>query len=188
MSGASSNTRTSTAISRAPSRRLQSARPARSPTERCDMTNGLSSPRAAQGPPGPAPEAARGAPPPSDAFAGILGDAQQARTATAEGQSPEKPTAARDDCTTPAQTAPGDTPTDAPTPDAAATAAAVLAALPVPVQVTPTPSAPEAEATPVAPASTAMPVAAVPAPVVAPEAAEQIAAVPVAPEAPAAAT
>src|SRR3954468_14293546 len=101
MSGASSSTRTSTAASRAPSRPPRSARPAPSPTERCDMTNGLSSPTAAQGPPTPAPAAARGAPPPSDASAGILGDAQQARTATAEAQSPEKPTAA-DDCGTPA--------------------------------------------------------------------------------------
>src|SRR3954452_4454754 len=113
MSGASSSTRTSTAARRAPSRPPPSARPAPSPTERCDMTNGLSSPKAAQGPPTPAPEAARGAPPPSDAFAGILGDAQQARPATAEGQSPEKPTAAPDDCTSPAQTtAPGEAPAD----------------------------------------------------------------------------
>ena len=48
--------------------------------------NGLTSPKAgvADWPPGPAPRAARGAPQPSDAFAGIL-DSQQARTATAEG-------------------------------------------------------------------------------------------------------
>lgn len=53
------------------------------------MTNGLTSPRAAERPPGPTPQAARGAPPPSDAFAGML-DAHQARTAIAEGHSPEK--------------------------------------------------------------------------------------------------
>src|SRR3954468_15018102 len=125
MSGASSSTRTSTAASRAPSRPPRSAHPVPSPTERCDMTNGLSSPRAGQGPrapeASPAPEAARGAPPPSDAFAGILRDAQHARTPTAEGQSPEKPTAA-DDCGTPTAAAPsaepsadGDTPTPTPT-------------------------------------------------------------------------
>ena len=54
--------------------------------------NGLTSPKtgAADWPPGPRPRAARGAPEPSDAFAGML-NAQQARTATAEGQekSPE---------------------------------------------------------------------------------------------------
>jgi flagellar hook-length control protein FliK len=56
------------------------------------MTNGLSPSRAgaADWPPGPAQQAARGAPPPSDAFAGIL-DAQQARTAIAEGQTPSEP-------------------------------------------------------------------------------------------------
>src|SRR4051812_42132808 len=53
------------------------------------MTNGLTSPKATDRPPGPTPQAARGAPPPSDAFAGML-DAHQARTAIAEGHSPEK--------------------------------------------------------------------------------------------------
>src|SRR5581483_4286341 len=96
----------------------------------------------AQGPPSPAPEAARGAPPPSDAFAGILGDAQQARTATAEGQSPEKPTPADDSAAPvaapPAKpTADGETSTSTATPDAVAAAAAILVALPAPVQVTP---------------------------------------------------
>src|SRR3954469_19244750 len=101
------------------------------------MTNGLTSPKPAQGPPGPQPEAARGAPPPSDAFAGILDDAQQARTAAAEGQSPDKPTAgddraaqqpqAQSDATKPAD---GSTPVADP---AVAAAAAVLAALQVPV-------------------------------------------------------
>jgi hypothetical protein len=105
------------------------------------MTNGLSSPKAAEGPRAPAPEAARGAPPPSDAFAGILGDAQQARTATAEGQSPDKPQAGGDDGATPTPT-PTSTPTptpaaaDTPTPDATVVAA-VLAAVPVPVQAAP---------------------------------------------------
>src|SRR4051812_29877052 len=141
--------RTSTAASPARSPRPQSAPPARSPTERCDMTNGLSSPKAAQGPPSPAPEAARGAPPPTDAFAGILGDAQQARTATAEGQSPEKPTTA-DDCASPSS-APAAEPTPAgdtstPAPDAVAATAAILAALPVPVQAAPGAAAAETPA------------------------------------------
>src|SRR3954471_8066989 len=84
-------TRTSTAdspLSRPPrSLRL----PGPSHTARCDMTNGLSSPKATDRPPGPTPQAARGAPPPSDAFAGML-DAHQARTAIAEGhsESPER--------------------------------------------------------------------------------------------------
>jgi flagellar hook-length control protein FliK len=112
------------------------------------MTNGLSSPRAAEGPPAPKPDAARGAPPPGDAFAGILGDAQQARTATAEGQNPEKPEAG-DDCATPAP-APADAaaadPAGAPATDpAVAAAAAVLAALPIPV-VQPQAATPEAPA------------------------------------------
>src|SRR5436853_6866833 len=100
------------------------------------MTNGLISPKPAEGPPGPQPDAARGAPPPSDAFAGILDDAQQARTATAEGQSPDKPNAAGDDSAKPSSDqTDGAAPTkDAPAPDATATAAAVvLASLPVPV-------------------------------------------------------
>src|SRR4051812_33839774 len=56
------------------------------------MTNGLNPPKATHRPPGPTPQAARGAPPPSDAFAGML-DAHQARTAIAEGrsESPERP-------------------------------------------------------------------------------------------------
>jgi flagellar hook-length control protein FliK len=49
--------------------------------------NGLTPPKsgAAEWPPGPTPRASRGAPEPSDAFAGIL-NSQKARTATAEGQ------------------------------------------------------------------------------------------------------
>src|SRR4051812_47776563 len=130
------------------------------------MTNGLSSPKAAQGPRAPeaAPEAARGAPPPSDAFAGILGDAQQARTATAEGQSPEKPMAG-DDCASSAQ--PVDQ-ADTPAPDATAAVAAVMAALPVPV-------APEAPATAAAQVDGAAPVAGVANPVAVPAGVEQIA-------------
>src|SRR4051812_49725566 len=54
------------------------------------MTNGLTSPKATDRPPGPTPQAARGAPPPRDAFAGML-DAHQARTAIAEGHNPDKP-------------------------------------------------------------------------------------------------
>jgi flagellar hook-length control protein FliK len=48
--------------------------------------NGLTPPKsgAAEWPPGPTPRASRGAPDPSDSFAGILNS--QARTATAEGQ------------------------------------------------------------------------------------------------------
>ena len=70
------------------------------------MTNGLSSPKATERPPGPMPQAARGAPPPSDAFAGML-DAHQARTAIAEGhsRSPETRLPERDhhtDCAKPA--------------------------------------------------------------------------------------
>src|SRR3954452_12748673 len=143
--GASSSTRTSIAASRGPSpnRPPRSALPVSSPTERSDMTNGLTSPKAAEGPRAPAPDAARGAPPPSDAFAGILGDAQQARTATAEGQSQEKPTAGDEGA---APQAPAAAPADTPAPDAAATApAAVLAALAVPV-TTPAPAAPVAVA------------------------------------------
>ena len=143
------------------------------------MTNGLTSPKAAQGPrtPEAAPEAARGAPPPSDAFAGILGDAQQARTASAEGQSPEKPTSG-DDCAKPAH-APDAAPatTDKPAPDAAAAAAAVLAALPV---ATPAPAAAQAAAAPVAAAAEgSVPVVQVEAPAV-----EQAAPVPAAAGAP----
>src|SRR3954447_10999917 len=86
-------TRTSTAdspLSRPP--RSLARLPGPSHTARCDMTNGLSSPKATDRPPGPTPQAARGAPPPSDAFAGML-DAHQARTAIAEGrsESPERP-------------------------------------------------------------------------------------------------
>src|SRR3954447_14620820 len=80
-------TRTSTAdspLSRPPPFRARPPDP--SHTARCDMTNGLTSPKATDRPPGPTPQAARGAPPPSDAFAGML-DAHQARTAIAEGQS-----------------------------------------------------------------------------------------------------
>src|SRR3954454_17530340 len=83
-------TRTRTAdspLSRPP--RFLSRPPDPSPTARCDMTNGLTSPKATDRPSGPTPQAARGAPPPSDAFAGML-DAHQARTAIAEGHSPEK--------------------------------------------------------------------------------------------------
>jgi flagellar hook-length control protein FliK len=156
------------------------------------MTNGLSSPKATDRPPGPTPEAARGAPPPSDAFAGML-DAQQARTATAEGQSPEK-SAPADDSAAP-------TPVETPAPDdgtkadpTTAVAAAVLAALPVPVA--PAAATPEATATPVV-ASVATPATAVPnvqieAPSVSAEVAvpqsapEQAVAAPVAVEAPAA--
>src|SRR3954471_6563036 len=84
-------TRTSTAdspLSRPPPSRARPPGP--SHTARCDMTNGLSSPRATDRPPGPTPQAARGAPPPRDAFAGML-DAHQARTAIAEGQEAKKP-------------------------------------------------------------------------------------------------
>src|SRR3954454_16885331 len=85
-------TRTSTAdspLSRPP--RFRARPPGPSHTARCDMTNGLSSPKATDRPPGPTPQAARGEPPPSDAFAGML-DAHQARTAIAEGhsESPER--------------------------------------------------------------------------------------------------
>jgi flagellar hook-length control protein FliK len=122
------------------------------------MTNGLTSPKAAEGPRGPAPDAARGAPPPSDAFAGILGDAQQARTATAEGQSPEKPKAG-DDSAAPSAPAVAPAPADAPAPDAATTAtAAILAALPVPAA----PAAPVTDA-----AATAAPAVAAAEPTVA---------------------
>src|SRR5436305_1458728 len=102
------------------------------------MTNGLISPKPAQGPPGPPPEAARGAPPPSEAFAGILDDAQQARTATAEGQSPDKPTTG-DDCAKQPQaqddaTKPADGNAKVADP-ATAAAASAIAAVPVPVPV-----------------------------------------------------
>ena len=144
------------------------------------MTNGLTSPKAAQGPASPAPEAARGAPPPNDAFAGILGDAQQARTATAEGQSPEKPTTG-DDCTKPAEKpTPDPASTGTPAPDATATtaAAAVLVALPVPVQAPAAAAAPAAA--PAAPVTAAVeqsgPVAQVGAPAAEPATAMPVAA------------
>jgi flagellar hook-length control protein FliK len=97
------------------------------------MTNGLSSPKATDRPPGPTSQAARGAPPPSDAFAGIL-DAHQARTAIAEGQSesPKQPAPAA------VESAPNEQDTQTPADgqeDPTAVAAAVLAALPVPVAI-----------------------------------------------------
>src|SRR3954471_3871643 len=139
-------TRTSTAdspLSRPPrSLRL----PGPSHTARCDMTNGLSSPKATDRPPGPTPQAARGAPPPSDAFAGML-DAHQARTAIAEGHTerPEKPAAPSS-----VDSAPGeqqDQPaTDTQDEDTAATSALLAAALPMPIEVAPVATEPVAAA------------------------------------------
>ena len=59
--------------------------------------NGLTPPKsgATEWPTGPGPRASRGAPEPSDAFAGIL-DSHQARTATAEGQDRSPKTTGRD--------------------------------------------------------------------------------------------
>jgi Meckel syndrome type 1 protein len=152
------------------------------------MTNGLKTPQATAWPPGPPPRAAREAPPQSDAFAGML-DAQQARTATAEGhkKSPERaePRAsdglprerpAADEAT--AAESPADAPAQAPAEenDELVTAAVVVAPVVAPVVLAaPTPEAPVAAA-PVAqaPAETPVPVAAVPTP-------EAPAAVPAAP-------
>jgi flagellar hook-length control protein FliK len=108
------------------------------------MTNGLTSPKATDRPPGPTPQAARGAPPPSDAFAGML-DAHQARTAIAEGQSesPEQPTQAAADSAAPEQ---DDKPKDGQG-DPTTAAAAVSAALPVPVAIPAAPVATEPTAT-----------------------------------------
>src|SRR4051794_603517 len=108
------------------------------------MTNGLTSPRAAERPPGPTPQAARGAPPPSDAFAGML-DAHQARTAIAEGQSSEKPAPdaaqkpACDEGPTqePATAAADQTAGDAPAAEDAATLATTALAALVPVAAAP---------------------------------------------------
>src|SRR4051794_13137606 len=102
------------------------------------MTNGLTSPKATDRPPGPTPQAARGAPPPSDPLAGML-DAHQARPAIAEGHSerPEKPA-------TPATPAPVDSApaeqqdqpaADTQDDDSAATSALLGAALPMPIEV-----------------------------------------------------
>ena len=105
------------------------------------MTNGLTSPKATDRPPGHTPQAARGAPPPSDAFAGML-DAHQARTAIAEGhsESPEHTAPA------PVDQAPAQEQQDAPAGDAkddptAVEAAVLAAALPMPIE---TPVAPVA--------------------------------------------
>src|SRR4051794_24894666 len=78
-----------TSTDRSPPLRQRQARPALCPTRPYEdhHVNGLTPPKsgAAEWPPGPTPRASRGAPEPSDAFAGIL-DSHQARTATAEGQ------------------------------------------------------------------------------------------------------
>lgn len=142
------------------------------------MTNGLTSPRATDRPPGPTPQAARGAPPPSDAFAGML-DAHQARTAIAEGQEAEKPTngpapKSKSECRD--DQASADTAANAPSEDAVkpeeavkpedaeALAATVLASL-APVATAPVEATPVATAPVEAPAAgTAVP--AVTAPVV----------------------
>src|SRR4051794_13956663 len=106
------------------------------------MTNGLTSPKATDRPPGPTPQAARGAPPPSDAFAGML-DAHQARTAIAEGQSesPERHAPVAVDhsanCEQQAGTPTGPDQDDA-TPADASTAAVLAAALPTPLDAIPT--------------------------------------------------
>src|SRR3954471_23407793 len=147
-------TRTSTAdspLSRP--RRSRAPPPDPSPTARCDMTNGLTSPKATDRPPGHTPQAARGAPPPSDAFAGML-DAHQARTAIAEGQSesPEHKAAPASVDSPPAdqQEQPA---TDAQDEATAATSALLAAALPMPIEVAP------AAAVPVAAPATQMVVA-----------------------------
>jgi flagellar hook-length control protein FliK len=110
------------------------------------MTNGLTSPKATDRPPGPTPQAARGAPPPSDAFAGML-DAHQARTAIAEGHTerPEKPAAPASVDSAPAEQQ--DQPaTDTPDEDTAATSALLAAALPMPIEVAPVATEPVAAA------------------------------------------
>jgi flagellar hook-length control protein FliK len=134
------------------------------------MTNGLTSPRAADRPPGPAPQAARGAPPPSDAFAGML-DAHQARTATAEGQHSESPDKGASKPSAPdagpsADAKPADN-GDQKQPsagDTAPLAALVLAAVPVAATTTPQPGAP-VEGTP-APATQMVVAGGAPTPVV----------------------
>src|SRR4051794_38888908 len=154
------------------------------------MTNGLTSPKATDRPPGPTPQAARGAPPPSDAFAGML-DAHQARTAIAEGQSqkPERPAhdAAKPAASEDQHDAPATVQDDCQDDDdkAAAEAAVLAAALPMPIEVSTTAAVTEA-----APAATQMVVAGgAPTPVVqvvTPVQAEVPAVAPVLPEAAAA--
>src|SRR3954451_16065990 len=130
-------TRTSTAdspLSRPP--RSRARPPGPSHTARCDMTNGLSSPKATDRPPGPTPQAARGAPPPSDAFAGML-DAHQARTAIAEGHNESPERAVRHCADPPAaerEKKPAADPKDEPT---AAESALLAAALPTPLDAAP---------------------------------------------------